>query len=248
MATTKKRQKELERQRYERRLERAAANRIRNRRRQQYLAAGAGVAVVLGGVGYLGYGQYQAGVAADACVFTAEGSAARKVAVPEASRSDATAFNATLRTNRGEVTFVADPKAPCSSQSFRHLAEANYFDNTPCHRLTSGGLQVLQCGDPTGQGTGGPGYRFANENTAGATYRAGTVAMAHSSQPDSNGSQFFLVYGDSQLPPEYTVLGRVTKGLDVLRNIGKAGNDGSNGPGDGKPKQPVTLTSVSITG
>jgi peptidyl-prolyl cis-trans isomerase B (cyclophilin B) len=99
---------------------------------------------------------------------------------------------------------------------------------------------VLQCGDPTGSGSGGPGYEFGLENTDGATYPAGTVAMAHrSGEPGSNGSQFFLVYEDSELPPEYTVFGHITQGLDVLADIAAQGT--ADGSDDGTPKQPVTL-------
>jgi peptidyl-prolyl cis-trans isomerase B (cyclophilin B) len=111
---------------------------------------------------------------------------------------------------------------------------------------------VLQCGDPTGTGTGGPGYAFANEVTgdstsSSATYPAGTLAMAHSSQPSSNGSQFFLVYQTTTLPRDYTPFGTVTGGLDIVKNVAKAGTDNGNGPGDGHPKQSVMIESVSIT-
>jgi peptidyl-prolyl cis-trans isomerase B (cyclophilin B) len=122
------------------------------------------------------------------------------------------------------------------------LAAQKYFDKTSCHRLTSGGLSVLQCGDPTGTGSGGPGYQFADENLTGATYKAGTVAMANAG-PGTNGSQFFLVYKDSQLGPQYTPFGRITSGLSVLTDIAKKG---STPPNDGKPKQSVTIETFTV--
>jgi peptidyl-prolyl cis-trans isomerase B (cyclophilin B) len=156
---------------------------------------------------------------------------------------------ATLKTSLGDVGVSLDAaKAPCAVGSFVFLANKNYFDKTQCHRLTTGALQVLQCGDPTGTGAGGPGYRFANENTKGAKYTRGVLAMAHSQQPDSNGSQFFIVYGDSKdLPADYTVFGTVTSGLGVIDQVAKAGSDNSAGTGDGKPKKKIAINDVTIT-
>src|SRR5690606_8040971 len=128
--------------------------------------------------------------------------------------------------------------------SLVHLAGAGFFDGTTCHRLTtSGTLRVLQCGDPEGTGSGGPGDEFGLENVDGATYEAGTVAMARRpDEPDANGSQFFLVYDDSELAPEYTVFGRITEGLDVLTGIAEAGTE--DGSSDGAPAEPVAIDSV----
>ncbi len=97
---------------------------------------------------------------------------------------------------------------------------------------------MLQCGDPTGTGSGGPGYRFNDENLAGATYPAGTVAMANAG-PNTNGSQFFFVWKNTQLAPDYTPFGRVIGGMAVLRKIAAAGDDSQNGPGDGYPHRYV---------
>jgi peptidyl-prolyl cis-trans isomerase B (cyclophilin B) len=105
---------------------------------------------------------------------------------------------------------------------------------------------VLQCGDPTGKGTGGPGYEFANENTTGATYTQGTLAMANTGAANSNGSQFFLVYRNTSLPPSYTPFGTIVQGLDIVENVAKAGSDNSNGTGDGHPKENVVIESVAI--
>ncbi|MFD7903414.1 peptidylprolyl isomerase [Kitasatospora sp. NPDC057904] len=156
-------------------------------------------------------------------------------------------YSATLRTNQGRITFEAlTDKAPCTTFSFRFLAENDYFDGTHCHRLTTQRIYVLQCGDPTGTGSGGPGYSFPDENLTGATYPAGTVAMANAG-PNTNGSQFFFVWKDTKLSPAYTPFGRVTAGLDVLQKIAAGGEDDQNGPGDGYPTLPVDIRHVKIS-
>jgi peptidyl-prolyl cis-trans isomerase B (cyclophilin B) len=150
-------------------------------------------------------------------------------------------------TNCGTIVVSLDGHdAPVTVNSFAFLAARGYFTNTPCHRLTTSGIFVLQCGDPTGTGTGGPGYTLPDENLTGARYPAGTVAMANSGQPHTGGSQFFFVYANTSLPPQYTPFGRVTEGLDVLRRIAKAGTDDANGQGDGHPKQPVVIESFTV--
>ncbi|MFC8048040.1 peptidylprolyl isomerase [Nocardia sp. NPDC057353] len=154
------------------------------------------------------------------------------------------AYIATLNTTCGPLTLELDgAAAPRTVNSFAFLAEQKYFDHTACHRLTTDGIFVLQCGDPTASGTGGPGYRLPDENLAGAVYPAGTVAMANAG-PGTNGSQFFLVYRDSQLPPNYTPFGRVTAGLELLNGIAAAGVLG--GGDDGGPAVPVVLNSVTV--
>lgn len=161
-----------------------------------------------------------------------------------------------LKTNQGDVPLTLDrAAAPCTVQSIEHLVRSQYYDNTPCHRLTaSSGLKVLQCGDPTGQGTGGPGYTINDEPptnlqpaAGGAViYPRGTLAMAKTSAPNSGGSQFFLVYGDSTLPPDYTVFGTVgPEGLATLDAIAQGGSDDKNGPGDGAPRTPVTIQTAT---
>ena len=122
-----------------------------------------------------------------------------------------------------------------------------FYNNTPCPRLTTVGVYLLQCGDPTGTGRGGPGYEFGTENLTGATYPTATVAMANiTGVPDSNGSQFFLVYKNTPEPPNYTPFGTIVSGLNVIQNVAKAGTDNSNGAGDGHPKEPVQIESVTI--
>ena len=181
------------------------------------------------------------------CTYTASGTAARKVSLPPSSPNYTASYQATIATNRGTIVInLLNSKATCTVNSFVHLAGQKYFDNTKCARLTTSSIYVLQCGDPTGTGTGGPGYEFASENLKGATYPAGTVAMANTGQPDSNGSQFFLVYKNTPLPPSYTPFGTITQGLPILDAIAKAGSDNANAPGDGHPKENVVIDNITI--
>ena len=159
-----------------------------------------------------------------------------------------TTYTADIVTNCGTIVAALDGKhAPHTVNSFAFLAGKHYFDNSPCHRLTTSGIFVLQCGDPTGTGSGGPGYTIPDENLKGATYPAGTLAMANTGQPHTGGSQFFFCYDDTRLPPQYTPFGTVVKGLDILKKIAAAGSDDANGPGDGAPKQPVVITSFTVS-
>ncbi len=163
-----------------------------------------------------------------------------------------------LETSSGPIPLTLDrATAPCTVESFLSLVNAGYYNDTPCHRLTTGeGLKVLQCGDPTGTGTGGPGYTIKDEPPTGlapdpsgqaVVYPRGTVAMAKTAAPDSGGSQFFLVYADSTLPPEYTVFGTIDEaGLRTVDAVAQAGSDNANGPGDGKPVTGVTITSAAV--
>jgi len=138
-------------------------------------------------------------------------------------------------TTQGVITVKMDTTAaPCTTYSFRFLASKGYFNQTHCHRLTTSGIYILQCGDPTGTGAGAPGYTFNDENLNGATYPAGTVAMANAG-PDTNGSQFFFVWKNTTLSPDYTPFGTVISGMNVLARIAAAGDDQQNGPGDGYP-------------
>jgi peptidyl-prolyl cis-trans isomerase B (cyclophilin B) len=156
-------------------------------------------------------------------------------------------YTATITTNCGTIVAALDAtKAPHTVNSFAFLASKHYFDGSPCHRLVTSGIFVLQCGDPTGQGTGGPGYTIPDENLTGATYPAGTLAMANTGQPHTGGSQFFFCYAATPLPPQYTPFGTVTSGLDVLQAIAKNGEDDSNGQGDGHPKVPVVIQTFTV--
>ncbi|HEY9476150.1 MAG TPA: peptidylprolyl isomerase [Mycobacteriales bacterium] len=152
----------------------------------------------------------------------------------------------TLKTGVGNIVFSLDQHAaPCAVQSFLYLVDKGYFTQSVCHRLTTAGIFVLQCGDPTGTGQGGPTYQFKDENLSVASYTKGIVAMANSG-PNTNGSQFFIIYKDSTtLPKKYTVIGTVTQGLDAVQKVADAGGDDSNGPGDGHPKTDVVIEGIT---
>jgi len=154
----------------------------------------------------------------------------------------------TLTTNCGTIVITTvGNKAPWTLTEMSTLAKAGYFDGSLCHRLTTTGIYVLQCGDPTATGRGGPGFSYPDENlpaNALNNYPAGTVAMANSG-PGTNGSQFFLVFADTSLGPDYTIWGKITKGLDIVQAIAKAGVKG--GGGDGTPNTTVALTKVRVS-
>jgi peptidyl-prolyl cis-trans isomerase B (cyclophilin B) len=183
---------------------------------------------------------------ATTCTYKASGTAARNVGLPPAKPDYQAGYQATIHTNRGDVVInLLNSKATCTVNSFVYLAAKKYFNSTHCHRLTTIDPFVLQCGDPTGTGSGGPGYTFNNENLAGARYTEGTVAMANGGA-NTNGSQFFIVYKNSTLGPSYTPFGEVVKGLGIIQNVAKAGSDNANGSGDGHPKEKVVIESVTI--
>jgi peptidyl-prolyl cis-trans isomerase B (cyclophilin B) len=152
----------------------------------------------------------------------------------------------TLATNCGDVVIQLDTKAaPQNANSLAFLAERGYFDGTACHRLVTGGLFLLQCGDPTYSSSGTPGYTVPDENVPGrGKYPVGTVAMAEPPGGDA-GSQFFIVYGDTSLPPNYTIVGEVTQGLPQVKKIAAAGT--TNGEPDGEPAQKVVIESATVT-
>lgn len=180
--------------------------------------------------------------------------AAKPVTAPPAGPTSAQGtLQATMQTSAGPIELTLDRAlAPCTVSSFISLAKQGFYSGSECHRLvTNPGLQVLQCGDPTGKGTGGPGYTIPDEAFPELTYGRGYVAMANTGQPNSGGSQFFLIYGDAQLPPDYTVFATISEeGLKAIDEVARAGDDGSlePAPGGGKPNKKVTVTSVDIAG
>lgn len=153
----------------------------------------------------------------------------------------------TLVTNCGDIEIAVDQaKAPMTITGLTTLARAGYFDASLCHRLTTQGLYVLQCGDPTATGSGGPTFTFPDENLPAAVqnnYPAGTVAMANSG-PNTNGSQFFLVFADTTLGPNYTIWGKITSGLDIVKSIADAGVQG--GGADGVPVKTIAIEKVIV--
>lgn len=149
-----------------------------------------------------------------------------------------------LDTNCGPIIVELDGNAaPQTVASFLLLADGEFYKDSPCHRLVDGGTQVLQCGDPTGTGRGGPGYTFGIENApADGLYPRGTLAMARSQDPDSNGSQFFIVFGDTTLPLEaggYSIFGKVTGGMEIVDYIAAQGVEG--GGIEGMPAQQISI-------
>ncbi|GLZ75315.1 hypothetical protein Afil01_01220 [Actinorhabdospora filicis] len=164
----------------------------------------------------------------------------------------------TLKLNTGDVVVQMDlNKAPCTAGSFAFLSSKNYFTNSVCHRLTTQGIYVLQCGDPSGTGAGGPSYEIADENLPEAgpdgtyMYPAGTVAMAEGGS-GTPGSQFFICYEDTPLQPKYTRVGFISSGLDVVKAIAEKGAVTKEDPtkaaenGDGTPKETVTVTGTVV--
>ena len=167
---------------------------------------------------------------------------------PEATTAQGTS-TLLMSTDQGDLTLTLDrAKAPCAAASFTYLASQQFFDGSPCHRLVNQeGFGVLQCGDPTGSGSGGPSYKYAEEVTAETTYPRGTIAMAKTSAPNTTGSQFFLCFIDTQLPPEFTVVGTVDEpGIAVLEKVAAGGIEGAGPTGDGAPAIPVTIESLAV--
>jgi peptidyl-prolyl cis-trans isomerase B (cyclophilin B) len=201
------------------------------------------------------------------CAYTKATPVARTVSFPPSTPDYTASYTATIKTNLGPITVnLLNSKATCTVNSFVHLAEAGYFNNTQCHRVLTSGPYVLQCGDPyatatakltcsaTGKiGTGTPGYEYASENLTDAKYPPGTVAMANGSAT-SNGSQFFIVYQDSSsaLAASYPPFATVSSGLNIVQNVAKSGYscqyiDPQTGqPSGGAPKEKVIIDSVTI--
>lgn len=174
------------------------------------------------------------------------------VGTPETGDPPQEPATMTVTTNHGVIEVEVDaPAAPCTYASFAHLAGQEFYDDSNCHRLTTEGIYVLQCGDPSGTGAGGPTYRFAEENLPmdqQPGYPRGTVAMAKTQEPSSTGSQFFLVYQDTELPPEYTVLGTVTEGMEIVDQVAADGASDDSGAevSDGAPNNEVVIESLRI--
>ena len=169
--------------------------------------------------------------------------------LPAPKSGDPATLSATVETTCGDIVLeLAAADAPQTVASFEFLAGEGYWDDSPCHRLTTQGIFVLQCGDPTGTGSGNPGYGYGIENAPpDGLYPPGTLAMARTSDPNSNGGQFFIVYEDTQLPTDgggYSIFGRVTEGMEIVEGIAAAGAQG--GASDGPPAQPVSILSVEV--
>ncbi|WP_433548549.1 peptidylprolyl isomerase [Streptomyces sp. CA-294286] len=267
MVNNDQRRRQLAREKFERQQQRRAERQRTTRRRTAVI--GAALAVVLAGTASAcAAGLFESKSGEDGKVVDAGADAPSKKADPcrapapgEVAKlsfdkeppltvDKSAKYAMKLRTTCGDIDLALDArKAPRTVNSFHFLAGKGYFDHTECHRLTTQGIHVLQCGDPTAAGSGTPGYKLPDENlkdpkVAGGTYPAGTVAMANAG-PGTGGSQFFLVYKDSPLPPDYTPFGTIEGGLDVLEKIAGAGE--SSGQGDGAPNATVVIDKATVT-
>nr|WP_268914052.1 peptidylprolyl isomerase [Corynebacterium uropygiale] len=189
------------------------------------------------------------------CTYNEAGTSAKKVSLPQGSDiSTKGTATLTLATTQGSIGMNLDRSvSPCAVNALSHLAQEKFYDNTICHRLTTEGIHVLQCGDPKGDGTGGPGFRYDEEYPTGdakastqqsVIYPRGSIAIAKSGK-NTNGSQFFLNYQDSPLPPEYTYVGTVDdEGLKTLDAIAEKGT--KDGSSDGEPAEEVHIDSATV--
>ena len=273
MSSIKDRQRAAARARLEKEMaERAAAARKR-RQRQAIIGSALAVIVIAGAAFFIANamsseddgtsdtaGAPPAGTVA--CTWNPEDAAGGgkivDVGTPGPNAPNTGTATMTIATTLGDIVATVDrAKAPCTAAAFEYLSSKKFWDGTKCHRMTTEGIKVLQCGDPTAtgkgyrktDGTGGPSFRYAEENlptNANPAYPRGTIAMAKTQAPGSTGSQFFIVYGDTQLDPSYTVLGTVTQGMEIVDQVAKAGVDDANGPGDGHPKKEVVIKTLTM--
>jgi peptidyl-prolyl cis-trans isomerase B (cyclophilin B) len=272
VSSIKDRQRAAARARLEKEMaERAAAARQR-RRRQASIGAAIALLVVVAGTVWLVTSLNDDGGGKDAaapapgttsCVWTPDASGntnLKDVGTPPTSVPNVGTALMTINTNLGPIETKLDlSKVPCTAASFALLASKNFYNDSKCHRLVTEGLKVLQCGDPNAKGkgyrqsdgTGGPTYKFAEENLPVGkkpAYPEGVIAMAKTQEPSSTGSQFFIVYGDTELDPSYTVLGTITKGLDLVKKIAAAGHDDAfkAQAGGGHPKMETVIKSMTV--
>lgn len=259
MVSSDQRRRQLAREKFERQQQRREEARRRTRRLTAVIASALAVVAVIGAGAYASMGdddkKDKKDTAASASP-SATPSESESAAPEPAMKIDKKASYAmSLKTSQGDIAFTMDAaKTPHTTNSFKALADKGYFDDTKCHRLTTEGIFVLQCGDPKGDGTGGPGYTIPDENLtalgkAGSdgtvTFPAGTVAMANTGQPGTGGSQFFLVYKDTKLPPTYTPFGTMdADGLKTVKKVAEAGVTG--GAADGAPKKTVTVEKATV--
>jgi peptidyl-prolyl cis-trans isomerase B (cyclophilin B) len=276
VVSQEQRRRQLAREKFLRQQQRRIEARRKARIRNSVIASVLGVVLVVGVVSYttgVFESDDQQNASADAspsasatskapdpCAKPAKGSVKKLTWKKEPAMTIDTSAKYTLKlaTTCGEIDVALKASAaPHTVNSFAFLAGKGYFDHTKCHRLTTNGIYVLQCGDPTGTGTGGPGYTLPDENLKdkslkGDVYPAGTVAMANQYNAQTKqgrhtgGSQFFLVYQDSPLPPNYTPFGTVSaSGMKVLKKIAAAGE--STGQGDGAPNATVVIDKATVT-
>lgn len=254
--STQKRRREVARHKFERQQQRRQQTQEQRKSKQQITAVVVVAVLIVGSAGLWAFTR-----TSTAPVETTEAVAAGVCAEPMAPRADdlswqiapalrtfSQAPTITLATNCGDIVIQTLPElAPETVSSEVFLAESGFYDATSCHRLTTAGIFVLQCGDPAGNGSGGPGYTVPDENFPADTannYPAGTVAMANAG-PGTSGSQFFLVYKDTTLPAAYTVWGTIISGLDVVAAVAAAG--AVDGASDAAPAQPIVINSATVS-
>jgi peptidyl-prolyl cis-trans isomerase B (cyclophilin B) len=271
VVSQEQRRRQLAREKFLRQQQRRTSARRKSRMRNSVIASVLGV-IVIGSVALYTTGVLKnddkanaasettpsaspsASKAPDPCEKAASGSVKKLSWKKEPAMTIDTSADYTMKlaTTCGDIDIALKTSAaPHTVNSFDFLASKGYFDHTKCHRLTTNGIYVLQCGDPTGTGSGGPGYTIPDENLTdkslkGGIYPAGTVAMANTGQKHTGGSQFFLVYQDSQLPASYTPFGTIdAAGLKVLKKIAAAGEN--TGAGDGAPNATVVINKATVT-
>ncbi|MFD8568183.1 peptidylprolyl isomerase [Streptomyces sp. NPDC057694] len=260
MVTKDQRQRQLAREKFLRQQQRREAARRKARTRNTVIASVLAVAV-LGTGGAYAAGAFSGDDKKDTAGSEASPSpsaSATEKPEPKMAIDKKAAYTMAMKTSQGDVNIAMEAaKTPHTVNSFKSLADKKFFDNTKCHRLTTSGIFVLQCGDPEGTGAGGPGYTIPDENLDGlgkagkdgtVTYPAGTVAMANTGQSHTGGSQFFLVYKDSKLPPSYTPFGKMdAAGLKAVQAVAKGGvAAGGQSETDGAPKKTVKVTTVTV--
>lgn len=272
MVSRDQRRRQLAREKYERQQQRRSTAQRKTKRRNVVIASAMAVALAAGVTAYATTGLAGSGKdadraaapspskAPDPCGKPAKGTPSTKTwkKEPAMSVDTSASYSAKLATTCGTIELKLDAgKAPHTVNSFAFLAGQGYFDHSKCHRLVDQGIYVLQCGDPKGTGQGTPGYTIPDENLKdprlkGGVYPAGTVAMANrydgqsDKTRDSGGSQFFLVYQDSKLPPNYTPFGTVTGGMDVLKKIAKAGSTPDPRTGNTAPNATVVIDRATV--
>ncbi|MFH9868490.1 peptidylprolyl isomerase [Streptomyces lydicus] len=269
MVSKDQRRRQLAREKFERQQQRRSVARRKTKRRNVIVASAVAVALAAGVAAYASAGLTGGDEAASAppaprnpCGAPAKGTPSKKTwkKEPAMSVDTSASYAAKLSTTCGTIELKLDPgKAPHTVNSFAFLAGQGYFDHSKCHRLVDAGIHVLQCGDPTATGGGTPGYSLPDENLKdprlkGGVYPAGTVAMANSydgkdeKTRNSGGSQFFLVFQDSRLPPNYTPFGTITGGMDVLRKIADAGATSPDPQtGNTAPHAHVVIDKAAVT-
>ncbi|MGW1806767.1 peptidylprolyl isomerase [Streptomyces sp. NPDC002078] len=273
MVSQEQRRRQLAREKFLRQQQRRTQARRKSRTRNSVIASVLGV-VVIGGVALYSTGALKGddkktnaaadvtpsatpSKAPDPCAKPAAGSAKKLSWKKEPALAIDTSAKYTMKlaTTCGDIDIaLKTAAAPHTVNSFDFLAGKGYFDHTKCHRLVTSGIYVLQCGDPQGTGMGGPGYTLPDENLKdtslkGNTYPAGTVAMANTGQKHTGGSQFFLVYKDSPLPPSYTPFGTVSDaGMKVLQKIAAAGAQAADPTsGNTAPNATVVINKATVT-